>query len=256
MIHPSVEIHPTAHVAEDVVIGAFSVIGPKVTIGRGCRIGPHVVIKSHTTIGTNNTIHAYAAIGCDPQDLSYQGEEVWLSIGDRNIIHEFVTLSRASTKGDYYTRIGDDNLLMAYSHVGHDCLVGNHIQFINNGSIAGHCVIDDYAMIGAFSLLHQFCRVGSYSFLTRSANVVRDVPPYLIATGNPAKPSGLNVVGLKRAGFKLAQIQQIKAAYKIIYDSGLSLEGAVDQLEAFEVEGDFIQPIVDMIKHRQRGIIR
>lgn len=255
MIDSRAIVDPTANIADDAVIGPFCVIGPEVSIGSGTILEANVVIQRHARIGKNNHIYSFASLS-DPQDLSYKGEESWIEIGDNNIIRENVTISRGTSKQDNITRIGDNCLFCACSHVAHDTVVGNHVHFSNYAVVGGHCVIDDHAIIGAFSALHQFCRVGSYSFLARATQVARDVPPYLMVTGTPGEPSGLNVVGLKRAGFDLKQIRLIRKAYKVLYDNQLSLADAQDELRSMLDILPEVSNILSIIEDSQRGIIR
>jgi len=201
MIHPSALIDPQARIGADVRIGAFSIIGPQVEIGDGCEIGHHCVIEGHTTIGRDNRIFSFNAIGGQPQDKKYAGEPTRLVIGDRNTIREYCTFNTGTVQDGGVTRMGDDNWIMAYVHIAHDCQIGNHIIMANNATLAGHVTVDDYAILGGFVGIHQFCHIGAHVILGISAVIRQDVPPYLTVAGNPAAPHGINSEGLKRRGF-------------------------------------------------------
>ena len=215
-------VHPTAVLAEGVIIGPWVYIGEHVTVGEGTRIDPHAVILRHTRLGKNNHIHAHTAIGGDPQDLSYRNEEVWLEMGDDNIVREFVTISRGSTKSGI-TRIGNKNCFLNYSHVAHDARIGNEVLFINYASIGGHVTVEDFAIIGAYSTVHQFSRIGSYSFLAHAAQVTNDIPPYMLVKGAEGVPVTLNLVGLRRRGFSNEAISGLKKAFRLMYRQNLPL---------------------------------
>lgn len=257
MIDPKAIVHSRARVGKDVEIGPYSVIGADVEIGAGCRIGSHVVIKGPTRIGEKNRIFHFSSIGEDPQDKKYRGEaESFLEIGDNNTIREYCSINRGTGDGGGATRIGDDNWIMAYVHIAHDCLIGSHTVFANNATLAGHVVIDDYAILGGFTGVHQFCRVGSYSFSAISSVIVKDVPPYLMVSGNTAKPNGLNREGLKRHGYSQETINTLKKAYKIIYREGLLLKDALQELEPLIKEDEAVAVFTDFIKSSTRGIVR
>lgn len=229
-VHPTALIDEQATLADNVSIGAYSVIGADVHIGAGTQIGPHVVIEGPTRIGRDNRIYQFASLGADPQDKKFHGEQSLLEIGDRNNIREFVTFNRGTSDGGGVTRIGDDNWLMAYVHIAHDCIVGNHVVFANSASLAGHAVIEDYVTLGGFSLIHQFCRVGAYAFTAMGAAVNGDVLPFITVAGSYAKPRGINSEGLRRNGFSAERIMAIKRAYRTLHTSGLPLVEAVAQL--------------------------
>ena len=256
MIDSRAVISPQAEIAADVEIGPFTVIGPEVVIGRGTWIGPHVVINGSTRIGENNKIFQFASLGEAPQDKKYQGEATRLEIGDRNVIRECATVNRGTVQGDSVTRIGNDNLLMAYSHVAHDCRLGNHIVLSNVATLGGHVDIGDFAILGGLSAVHQFTKVGAYCFIANNAAVTRDVPPYVMAVGQPAEPHSINVVGLKRRGFTDQQILNVRRAYRVLYRSGLKLKSALERLDAAAVTQEEIRPFVDFIKHSSRSIVR
>lgn len=254
MIHATAIIDPSAIIAADVTIGPYSVIGPKVEIGAGTIIGPHVVIQGPTRIGCHNQIYQFASIGEAPQDLKFRGEETFLEIGDRNIIREFCTINRGTAQDQSITKIGNDNLFMAYVHIAHDCIIGNHTIFSNNASLAGHVKVDDYVTFGGFAGVFQFCRVGAYSFIATNSVVIKDVPPYLKVAGSYAKPYGLNTVGLQRRGFVEEAIKQLRRAYKIVYRNGLTVANAVAELQQFTAPE--VEHFSQFIAASEAGIVR
>lgn len=256
MIHESAIIDPTAKIADGVSIGPYSVIGADVTIGSGTWIGSHVVIKGETRIGQHNKIYPFASIGEDPQDLDYQGDATQLVIGDHNLIREFCTINRGSSGGDGITRVGDHNFLMNYVHIAHDCVVGNNTIFANNAGIAGHVAVEDFVVLGAFSGVHQFCRIGAYSFLGRATKIVKDIPPYMMVAGNPGVPCGLNTVGLKRHGFDNSTLRQLREAYKVLYRRGLKLSDAQIQLQDMATDSSEVKRLLMAIEQSTRGIAR
>ena len=256
MIHPSAIVSDNAVIADDVEIGPYSVIGDKVRIGAGTKIDSHVVINGPTTIGRDNHIYQFASIGDDPQDKKYANEDTGLEIGDRNTIREFCTISRGTVQDDGLTRIGDDNWIMAYVHIAHDCKVGNQTIFANNATLAGHVHVGDWAIFGGFAGAHQFCHIGAHAFLGMYSAIHRDVPPYVTASGQPAIPRGINSEGLKRRGFTPEQISNIKNAYRTIYRSGLKLAEAIEKLQSVVEEQPEVQPYIDALVSSERGIIR
>jgi len=256
MIDERAIIDPSAKIASNVTIGPWTVIGPEVEIGEDSWIGPHVIIKSHTKIGKNNRIYQYSSIGEDPQHMAYHGEQTWMEIGDNNIIREFCTLHRGTPQGKKVTRLGNNNFIMSYVHIAHDCAVGNHTIFVNNASIAGHVMVDDYVVIGGFSGVHQFCYVGAHSFITRATMVPKDVLPYVLVSGNPATVHGLNAVGLKRRGFAEETIRMLRQAYKLIYRQGLTVKNALPQLEALLPSCPEVQLLINGLTESNRGIVR
>ncbi|MCX7120924.1 MAG: acyl-ACP--UDP-N-acetylglucosamine O-acyltransferase [Gammaproteobacteria bacterium] len=256
LISPAAIIDPTAKIAKNVVIGPWVFIGEQVTIGEGSRIDSHVVISKNTVIGKNNHIYANAVVGGDPQDLSYRGEETWLKIGDDNIIREFVTLNRGSAGGIGTTSIGNKNCFLSYSHVAHDAHVGNETLFVNCASIAGHVVVDDYAIIGAYSTAHQFTRIGAYSFLAHGAQVSQDIPPFMLVKGTPGIPFALNLVGLRRRGFSANTINGLKKAFRLMYREGLSRDALESALAELAKETPEINLIIELAKNSKRGIAR
>lgn len=255
-IHPTAVIDSTARLGENVEIGPYSIIGPGVEIGSGSVIGPHVVIKGPTRIGVDNHIFQFASIGEVPQDKKFHGEESVLEIGDRNHIREFVTINRGTEDGGGVTKIGSDNWLMAYIHVAHDCIVGNNVIFSNGASLAGHVIVDDHAILGGFTLVHQFCHVGSHAFCGMGSAVSKDIPPYVIVNGNPAHPHGLNLEGLKRRGFSQQALKGLRDAYKLVYRQGLTIEEAMPGLEQLATSCPEVMHFIDFIKASTRGIIR
>lgn len=256
MIDPRTCIDPNAIIGDNVSIGPWTVIGPEVEIGSGTWIGPHVVIRGPTRIGANNKIFQFASVGEDPQDKKYQGERTFLEIGDRNIIRECCTVHRGTGQGGGVTRIGDDNLFMAYVHIAHDCLIGNQTVFANNASLAGHVSVEDYVVLGGFSGVHQFCKLGAYSFIGRAALIVKDVLPYVLVAGHESKVIGLNSVGLKRWEFKPETIDYLKRAYKVIFRKHLAVQDALEELETLVTNCREIQLMIDMLRQSERGITR
>lgn len=249
-------VDPSAKIASNVKIGPFTVIGPKVEIGEGTEIGPHVVINGPTRIGKENRIFQFASIGEIPQDKKFHGEESRLEIGDRNTIREFVTINRGTEDGGGVTRIGSDNWLMAYIHIAHDCIIGDHTIFSNGASLAGHVSIGNYAILGGFTLVHQFCSVGEHAFCGMGSAISKDVPPYVMVNGNPAHPHGLNSEGLKRHGFSAEALKILRDAYKTIYRSGMTVEEALAKLEVMSVSQPEVLPLTNFLKQSKRGILR
>jgi len=257
LIGPRASVDSGARIDEGVDVEAYAVIGAGVEIGKGTRIGPHAVIKGPTRIGRDNRIFQFCSIGDDPQDKKYQGEkESVLEIGNANTIREYCTINRGTAAGGGITRVGDDNWIMAYVHIAHDCMVGSHTIFANNATLAGHVTIDDYVILGGFTGIHQFCRIGRHSLTAISSVVVKDVPPYLIVSGNIAKPSGLNKEGLKRHNFSADVVNQLRKAYKIVYREGLILNEALQKLEPLAEECPEVAGFAEFIKESKRGIVR
>lgn len=255
MIAPTAIIDPSAKIAADVEIGPYSIIGPHVEIEAGTRIGPHVVIRGPTRIGKNNKIYQFSSIGEDSQDKKYVGGKTYLEIGDNNQIREFVTISRGTAEGGI-TRIGNGNLLMAYVHVAHDCVVGNEIVFSNNASLAGHVMVQDRAILGGFVGVHQFCRIGEYAFCAGGSIIVQDVPPFVMVSGYPSQVHGLNLVGLKRRGFSDETIAQLKQTYRIVYRMGLTIEEAMARIQTEVSLTPEVIAFMDAVRQSERGIIR
>ena len=256
MIDARAVVSPQAQIAADVEIGPFSVIGADVVIGPGTWIGPHAVIEGPTRIGSGNKIFPFASLGSAPQDKKYNGEPTRLEIGDRNVFRESVTVNRGTTHDQGVTRIGNDNLLMAYSHVAHDCQLGNQIVMANCSTLGGHVEVGDWVTMGGLSAVHQFTKVGAYCFLAHNAAVTRDVPPYIMAVGRPAEPHSVNTIGLQRRGFTPEQILNIRRAYRVLYRSGLKLAAAMAQLETAAETQPELAPFVEFIKRSSRSIVR
>ncbi len=255
-IHSTAIIDPSAKIAAGVSIGAYSVIGADVEIGANTWIGPHVVISGPTRIGCDNKIFQFASVGEDPQDLKYHGEVTRLEIGDRNTIREFATIHRGTVDDSGVTSIGNDNLLMAYIHVAHDCRIGNHVIMSNNASLAGHVHVGDHVILSGFTLVHQFCSIGEHAFSGMGSAISKDVPPYLMISGNPAAPHGLNKVGLKRRGFSDEQIRNLINVYKILYREGLTLEEASKKIAVMAEQSEEVRRFSDFLSSTKRSIIR
>lgn len=256
MIHPSAVIDADCEIAAGVSIGPFCVIGAGVSIGRGTGIASHVVIQGRTTIGEDNRIFQFASIGEMPQDKKYAGEDTLLQIGDRNTIREYATIHRGTVQDQGVTSVGNDNLLMAYTHVAHDCRLGDHVIMSNGASLAGHVVIDDYATLSGFTLVHQFCAIGAHSFTAMGAAVNRDVPPYLLVAGSPAEPRGINSEGLKRRGFDAEALRRVKEAYRLLYSSGLKLSEAAAQIAELAAGAPELAVLAEFLRNSRRSIVR
>lgn len=256
MIDPRAIIDPSAEIAEEVAIGPFTIIGADVKIGAGCQIGPHVVIESGSELGRENRIYQFASIGGAPQDVTYAGEPTRLVIGDRNIIRESATLHRGTARGGALTRVGDGNWFMAYSHVAHDCVVGNNTIFANCASLAGHVHVGNYAIIGGLVGVHQFCRIGDHAFISMGAMVSQDVPPYVMASGNYARAIGINKVGLRRRGFDDEAIRAIRRTFKKIVKSRLPRSLVYPQVNELAEHFPEVAHFLKFIKESKRGIVR
>lgn len=256
MIDPRAIIDPKAELAGDVHIGPFSIIGPDVLIDSGTWVGPHVVIQGPTRIGRDNKIFQFSSFGEIPQDKKYKGEPTRLEIGDRNVIREFCTFNRGTEQGGGVTRVGNDNWIMAYVHLAHDCLIGNNTIFANNASLAGHVVIEDHVILGGFTQVHQFCSLGEHSFTAFGSGIAKDVPPYVMVAGHPASPHGLNVEGLRRRGFSAETIAQLRRAYKLLYRANLTLKDALAQIRELAQETPEVGAMVRFLEKSSRGILR
>ncbi len=256
MIDPKSVIDTNADIAEDVTIGPFSVIGPDVHIDSGTVVGPHVVIKGPTTIGRNNQIYQFTSLGEDPQDKKYAKEVTRLEIGDNNAIREFCTMHRGTQQDRGVTSIGNGNLFMAYTHVAHDCVIANDVIMANGASLAGHVHVQDYAILGGFTLVHQFTQIGQHSFSAMGSAITQDIPPYVMVGGRPTRPHGINSVGLERCGSSPESIRLIRKAYKILYKSNLRLEDAVEQMEDMAGDCSELSEIVSFLRNVTRGILR
>jgi UDP-N-acetylglucosamine acyltransferase len=255
LIHPTAIIDESASLAENVRVGAYSIIGPNVSIGSGTVIEPHVVIARNTRIGKDNHIFQFASVGEDPQDLKFSNEETWLEIGDRNRIRESCTLHRGTSQDAGITRLGNDNLLMAYVHIAHDCQFGNDIILSTQATIAGHVKVDDGAIIGGLVGIHQFCHIGSYCMLGGGSIILKDVPAYVMTGGNPASAYGMNFEGMKRRGYDKAVIASLKEAYKIVYRKNLTMEVALKELQALPSSPQ-LECFISSLKQSTRGIVR
>ena len=255
-IHPTALVDPSARLAADVAVGPYSVIGADVEIGEGSSVGAHALIEGPSRIGFRNRIGAYAAIGGDPQDKKYHGERSELVIGDDNSIREFVTINRGTAEGGGATRIGDDNWIMAYVHVAHDCIIGDHVVMANNATLAGHVEIGDHVVLGGFCGVHQFCKIGAHAFAAMFAAVHRDVPPFVYAAGQFAEPRGVNAEGLKRRGFSAERIAAIKRAYRTLYMSGRTLADAREELRQQAQTSDDVLAMVEFIDRSERSLVR
>ena len=256
MIHPTAIIEAGAQIADDVAIGPYCIIGPKVSISSGTTLKSHVVISGRTTIGKNNKIYPFASIGEDPQDKKFADEDTQVIIGDGNTIREYVTINLGTTDDKGITRVGDDNWIMAYVHIAHDCIVGNNTIFANNATLAGHVHIDDYAILGGFTLVHQFCQVGKYSFTGMGTSLGKDLPPYVTAHGAPALPRGINSEGLKRNGFDSDSISRIKQCYRMLYRQDLLFQQALLKMDETYPDHEEIVLLSKFCKRSERGIVR
>jgi UDP-N-acetylglucosamine acyltransferase len=256
MIHPTAIIHPGARLADKVTVGPYSVVGEHVVIGSGTVIAGHVVIEGWTEIGCDNQVFQFSSIGAAPQDLKYSGQQTYLKIGDRNRIREFTTLNRGTAEGGGVTRIGNDNLFMAYSHVAHDCIIHDHVILANGATLAGHVEIESATILGGLSAVHQFTRIGCHAMISGGSMVNQDIPPYTVAQGDRAKTVGLNLIGLKRRDFSEETIRGIKKAYRLVFRSDLRLEEALQKISDEVQTTPELDHFVDFIRGSQRGIAR
>ncbi len=256
MIHESAIVDPSARLHESVQVGPWTLIGPGVEIGEGTKIESHVVVKGPTRIGARNHIYQFSTVGESTPDLKYRDEPTELHIGDDNVIRENVTIHRGTVQDRSLTAIGDRNLLMAYVHVGHDSIVGNDTILVNNTALAGHVEIGDWAILSGYTLVHQFCKIGPHSFSGMGTSIGKDVPAYVTVAGSPAEAKTINAEGLRRRGFDIAEIGELRRAFKVLYRQGLTLDAAVERLQNMAVETPSIQTLIDSLKHSQRGIVR
>lgn len=256
MIHQTALIDPGAKIADDVIIGAYSIIGANVEIASGTEIASHVVINGPTRIGRNNRIFQFSSIGEEPQDKKYHGEPTLLEIGDNNLIRESVTINRGTVQGGGVTRVGSNNWIMAYVHIAHDCIIGDDNIFANNASLAGHVIVDQHVILGGFTLVSQFNHLGSHSFSAMGSVISRNVPPYVLVSGHMAEPVGINVEGLRRRAFTDTQIRNIRQAYKLVYRSGLRMEEARERLHSIKQEAEELTIFMEFLDKQQGGIIR
>jgi UDP-N-acetylglucosamine acyltransferase len=255
-VHPTAHVDPAARIAADAAIGAFSIVGPDVVIGAGTVVGPHVVLTGRTTIGARNRFFQFASIGDIPQDRKYGGEPTTTTIGDDNVFREFVSVHAGTAQDRGDTRIGNGNLFLAYTHVAHDCVVGNFTTFSNNAQIAGHVHIDDWVVLGAFGGVHQFGRIGAHAMIGAYAVVLGDVPPFTTVAGYPARPRGTNSEGLRRRGFTASDILEVRRAYKSLYRENLSLDDARTKIAVAAERAPVLAPLVDFLAVPGRGIVR
>jgi len=256
MIHPTAIVHPGAKLGPGVSVGAYSVIGEQVELGANTQVGPHVVIDGRTRIGADNLISPFCSLGAAPQDKKYTGEPTALEVGDRNTIREFCTFNRGTAQDAGVTRLGNDNWIMAYVHLAHDCQVGDRTVFANNAQLAGHVRVGDFAILGGFTVVHQFVSIGAHSITALGTILLQDLPPYVTAAGNTARPYGINSEGMKRRGFAPDAVAAIKAAYKTLYKSGLTLDQAKDALAAQAGLHAEVGLFLDFLRDSRRGIVR
>ena len=256
MISPHAIIEEGAVIGKDVSIGHFSIIGKDVKIGDGTRVGPHVTLTGHTSVGKNNRIFQYASVGEVPQSTAYKDEITELVIGDNNVVREFCTLHAGTMEGGGVTRIGNDNFLMAYVHIAHDCMLGNNIVFANGSSLAGHVIVGDHVIFGGFTLIHQFCKIGAHVMTGIGAVSFKDIPPFLKVAGNTARPYGINVKGLQRRGFDEADISALKDAYRKLYRSKLSFRDAIYDIKKLSAENSNVKLFSDFLVNSERGVVR
>jgi UDP-N-acetylglucosamine acyltransferase len=256
LIDPRAVVSPKAVLAEDVQVGAFAVIGDDVTIGPRTVIAPHAVVNGPTTLGADNRVFQFASLGDAPQDKKYRGEPTRLEIGDRNTFREYCTVNRGTVSGHGVTRVGNDNMLLAYTHVGHDCILGNNIVLSNLVMLGGHAELGDWVTMSGYAGAHQFAKIGAHAFIGNNTAVTRDVPPYVLATGQPAVPRSINSVGLQRRGFSTEQVRNIKNAYRVLYRSDLKLDDAVQRLEELAATQPELRIFVDFIGTATRSLVR
>lgn len=259
-IHPTAIVDPKAELDSTVEVGPYSIVGPKVRIGARTKVGPHVVIDGRTTIGCDNVFYRFCSIGGAPQDKKYAGEDTGLEIGDRNLVREFCTFNVGTAQDAGVTRLGSDNWILAYVHLAHDCQVGSHTIFSNNATLAGHVHVGDWVIMSGFAAVHQFCRIGAHAFIGMNTSLTQDVPPFVLLSGNPASPHGINIEGLKRRGFSREQIGDLRNAYRTLYKSALSLDDAKAALARAETEtprsADLLRQLRDFLDGTTRGIAR
>lgn len=256
MIHPTAVVDPSAQFDSDVEVGPYAIIGADVSVGRGTRIGPHAILRGPALIGRDNQIFQFASVGEDPQDKKYAGEPTTLTMGDRNVVRESATIHRGTIQGCGETRIGNDNLFMAYTHVAHDCIIGDQVIMANAASLGGHVVIEDWAILGGFTIVHQFCRIGAHSFSAMGSVIGKDVPPYITIDGHPAVPRGINSEGLKRRQFSTEQISAIRRAYRLLYLSNLKLEEATRALDELAAAEPVVAAMTAFLSASARSILR
>jgi UDP-N-acetylglucosamine acyltransferase len=255
-VHATALVHPGAQLANGVQVGAYSIIGEHVVVGEGTWIGPHAVVEGHTRLGRDNRVYQFASIGAAPQDKKYAGEPTRVEIGDRNTFREGVTVNRGTAEDAGVTRIGNDNWLMGNVHIAHDCEVGSNVIMANNTGLAGHVEVGDWAILGGATVVHQFVRIGAHSFTSMGAYLAQDLPPYVMAAGNMAKPFGINSEGLRRRGFSAEAIGRVKRAYRTLYRAALGLEEAKRELAAQAADAPEVRALLEFVEQSKRGIIR
>ncbi|MFT4517824.1 MAG: UDP-N-acetylglucosamine acyltransferase [Halioglobus sp.] len=256
MIHGQAIVDPSARLADDVTVGPWTLIGPDVEIGPGCVIEPHVVIRGPTVIGAGNHIYQFSSVGEATPDLKYRNEPTRLIIGDNNVIRENVTIHRGTVQGRYETKIGDNNLIMAYVHIGHDSVLGNHTVMVNNSALAGHVTVGDWAILSGYTLVHQFCQLGAHSFSGMGSTIGKDVPAYVTVSGAPAQAKAINSEGLRRRNFSATAISQLRRGFRILYRQGLTLDLALNRLESMPEKTPELTVFIDSIRASERGIVR
>lgn len=255
-IHPTAIVDELATLGSGVSIGPYTIVGPQVEIGDGCEIASHIVLSGPTRLGKNNRIYQFATVGQDTPDKKYKGEDTTLVIGDNNVIREGVTIHRGTVQDRGETTIGNDNLIMAYAHVGHDSVIGNHTILVNNVALAGHVQVRDWAILGGFTMVHQYCSIGEHAFTGMGAAIGKDVPAYVMVAGHPAEAKTINAEGLRRRGFTREEISLISKAYKMVYRRGLTLQEALEALIELREESPVIQPWIESLTSSSRGIVR
>jgi UDP-N-acetylglucosamine acyltransferase len=256
LIHPTAAIDPSAQLEEGVEVGAYAIIGPEVRIGSGTRVGPHALVRGPSVLGRDNEIFQFASVGEDPQDKKYGGEQTTLTMGDRNVVRECATIHRGTVQGGGETRIGDDNLFMAYTHVAHDCIIADQVIMANAASLGGHVIVEDWAILGGFTIVHQFCRIGAHSFSAMGSVIGKDVPPFVTIDGHPAIPRGINSEGLKRRSFSSDEINAIRRAYRLLYMSNLKLDDAMRALDELAHSHPVVQRMTAFLTASTRSIVR
>jgi len=256
LVHATAIVHAGAQLGAGVQIGAYSIIGEHVVVGDGTWIGPHAVIEGHTRLGRDNRVYQFTSVGAPPQDKKYAGEPTRVEIGDRNTLREGVTVNRGTTEDAGVTRVGNDNWLMAYVHIAHDCQVGSHTIMANYTGLAGHVEVGDWAILGGATVVHQFVRIGAHSFTSMGAYLAQDLPPYVMAAGNMAKPFGINSEGLRRRGFSADAIVRVKQAYRTLYRAGLGFEEAKRELEGQAADCPEVRALLEFVQRSRRGILR